>query len=161
MSPPQKQPRRDWSTETDEGTTNVEVSVLESINNKLSILEILHADIKELKTSLEFTQSQIEVLQVENKELKLTVNTLTAQVNTISNDNKTMKETILDLQSRSMRDNLIFTGITEQPQDNPEIAIKVFMQSALKLSQDTVNNITFHRVRCQKQHQTETRCRQI
>lgn len=45
-----------------------------------------------------------------------------------------------------MHDNLIFTGITEQPQDNPEQAIKDFMQSSLKLTQDTKQNITFHRV---------------
>lgn len=120
--------------------------MLDSINNKLSILEILHADIKKLKASLEYTQSQIETLQVENKELKHTVNTLTTQVETMSNKNKTMKETILDLQSSSMHDNLIFTGIKEQPEDNPKQAIKEFMQSSLKLPHDTVHNITFHRV---------------
>lgn len=87
-----------------------------------------------------------KTLQVENKELKLTVNTLTTQVETISNENNTMNETILDLQSRSMRDNLIFTGIKEQPKDNPEQAIKEFMQSSLKLPHDTVHNKTFHRV---------------
>lgn len=31
-----------------------------------------------------------------------------------------MKETILDLQARSIRDNLFFTGIPEQTTDNPE-----------------------------------------
>lgn len=144
MSPPQKQLRRDWSRETDDGATTIEVSVLESINNKLSILELLHADIKDLKASLEYSQSQIETLQIENKELKLTVNTLSAQVHTISSENKNLKETILDIQCRSMRNNLIFTGITEQTQENPENAIKEFMHSALKLTQDAINNITFH-----------------
>lgn len=136
MRPPQKQLRRDWSTETDYGAATIEVSVFESINNKLSILELLHADIKDLKASLEYSQSQIETLQIENKELKLTVNTLSAQVHTISSQNKNLKETILDIQCRSMRDNLIFTGITKQTQENPENAIKEFMHSALKLSQN-------------------------
>ena len=45
-----------------------------------------------------------------------------------------------------MRDNLIFSGIAEQPQEDPERTIKEFMLSALKLPTDTVNNITFHRV---------------
>ncbi|KAI2645916.1 hypothetical protein H4Q32_025263 [Labeo rohita] len=45
-----------------------------------------------------------------------------------------------------MRDNLVFSGIQEQTQDNPEQAIKDFMHSALKLPKETVNNITFHRV---------------
>lgn len=45
-----------------------------------------------------------------------------------------------------MRDNLVFTGIAEKTEDNPKNAIKEFMQSALKLIQDTINSITFHRV---------------
>lgn len=65
---------------------------------------------------------------------------------TIKNENKLMKETSLDLQSRSIRDNLVFSGITDQPQEDLEHTIKEFMQSMLKLPHDTVNNITFHRV---------------
>lgn len=101
-------------------TTMVKVSLLQSINDKLSILEMMHADIKELKTSLEFTQSQTDTLQAENKDLKLSVSKLTADMETVKNKNKLMKETILDLQSRSMHNNLVFSGITEQPQEDPE-----------------------------------------
>ncbi|KAL0152777.1 hypothetical protein M9458_052500 [Cirrhinus mrigala] len=45
-----------------------------------------------------------------------------------------------------MRDNLIFSGIPEQIQDNPEHAIKEFMHSNLKIPKETVEKITFHRV---------------
>ncbi|KAL0182496.1 hypothetical protein M9458_021871, partial [Cirrhinus mrigala] len=105
--PKKKQPRREYSAESEEDptTTTIEVGLLESINNKLTILEVLHQDIKDLKSSLDFSQSQID-----------------------------------------MRDNLVFSGIQEQTQDNPEQAIKDFMHSALKLPKETVNNITFHRV---------------
>ena len=57
-----------------------------------------------------------------------------------------MKETILDLQCHSMLDNLIFNGIPEHTADNPENAIKDFMQTVLKLPPDTISKITFHRV---------------
>lgn len=57
MSQPQEQPR---STETDERTTTIEVSVLKSINNKLSILELLHMDIKDLKASLENSNNKLK-----------------------------------------------------------------------------------------------------
>lgn len=144
--PCRKQSRRDYSTSTDEDDGTIPVSLLESINSKLAILELLHADIKDLKASLEFSQSQILTLQQENKELTNTVNTLSAQITTLTNENKEMKGAILDLQCRSMRDNLIFSGIPEQPTDDPEQAIKDFMQSALKLPLDSVNNIGFHRV---------------
>lgn len=167
--PAKKRPTRDWSTETDPDSeqpanttasasttttpatfTSIEVSLLESINNKLGILELLHADIKDLKASLEYSQSQIDTLVIENNELKGNVTTLSDQVNQLTTENKLMKEQILDLQCRSMRDNLIFSGIP-LPSDNatpddPEKAIQEFMQSSLKIPPETANKITFHRV---------------
>lgn len=50
-----------------------------------------------------------------------------------------MKVTILDLQCRSMRDNLILSGVPETTQENPE-----FLHSSLKLPMTTINTITFH-----------------
>lgn len=126
--PKKKQPRREDSAESEDNiTTSIEVCVLESINNKLAILELLHQDIKDLKASLEFSQTQIESIQNENKELQNKITTITTQLVQITEENKFMKETILDLQCRSMRDNLIFSGIPEQAQDNPEKTIKDFM----------------------------------
>ena len=61
-------------------------------------------------------------------ELKTSVISLTEQMAVVSKENKTMNETILDLQSRSMWDNLIFfSGIPEQPSGavpDPERAVK-------------------------------------
>lgn len=149
MSEPNKKIRkRDSSTETDEEIT-VEVSVLASINSKLAILELLHTDIRDLKASFEFSQSQIETLMQENVELKATVSHLSTQVTKLSKENQIMQETILDIQCRSMRDNLIFSGINILPQntpDDPEKAIKQFMHDSLKLPAATVEEITFHRV---------------
>lgn len=69
-----------------------------------------------------------------------------SQLSSVVAENKNMKKTILDLQARSMRDNLIFTGIPEPPADQPENAVKDFLIKQLKLPTDTVDNITFHRV---------------
>lgn len=146
--PQKKQPRREYSAESEDGssTTKIEVGLLESINNKLAILELLHQDIKDLKTSLEFSQSQIESLQKANNEMDKKISEITTTIKCLSNENKLLKESLLDIQCRNMRDNLIFSGIPEQIQDNPEQAIKDFMHSSLKLPKETVNNITFHRV---------------
>lgn len=57
-----------------------------------------------------------------------------------------MKETILDLQARSMRDNLVFSGIPENTQENPEKTLMDFMQPHLKLPPEKTKRITFHRV---------------
>ena len=61
-------------------------------------------------------------------------------------ENRVMKETLLDIQSRSMRENLILSGIPEHVSNNPEGAIREFMKSALKLPIETVNKVAFHRV---------------
>lgn len=68
-----------------------------------------------------------------------------------------MKETILNIQTRLMHNNLIFSGIPEISPDNPELQIQNFMQSQLKLPTDVIQNITFHRVhRLGKQQQDKT-----
>lgn len=105
---PAKRTKTDSSTDTDNlHTTNIQVSVLESINWKLDILGMLHQKIKDLRSSLEFTHHQIGDLHRDNAEL------LTSQIVTIQKENKTLKETFLDIQTQSMRYNLIFSGIPE------------------------------------------------
>lgn len=144
---PSKRKKADSSTDTqDLEVTDIQVSVLESINKKLDILSLLHQEIKDLKASLEFTHQQIEDLQRDNTELRSTLTAVTSEVNTLKKENKTLRETVLDIQSRSMRDNLIFSGIPESTPDNPETLVKNFMVSALKIPAETVKNITFHRV---------------
>ncbi|KAF7641833.1 hypothetical protein LDENG_00270870 [Lucifuga dentata] len=73
------------------------------------------------------------------------VDLLTNKTDTLAKENKKTNETVLDIQSRSMCDNLIFSGIPENPSsDDPEALLKDFMISKLKLPPDTVDNITFH-----------------
>lgn len=62
----------------------------------------------------------------------------------LSEENKGMKESILDIQARSKRDNLIFSGIPEQEEEDPEAPFKKFLQKQLELPVDTVKNISFH-----------------
>lgn len=97
--PQKKQPRREYSAESqDESTTTIEVSLLESINNKLAILEPLHQDIKDLKTSLEFSQSQIQFLKKANNEMHRKISEITTTIECLSNENKLLKESLLDIQ---------------------------------------------------------------
>ena len=146
---------RDSSTDTEDLDTDskVEVGVLQSINTKLlrmetqlSLIDVLHKDIRDLKTSLEFSFEQIKDLQHDTNNMKFTVNSLTTELDKINKENKTLRETLLDVQCRSMRDNLIFTGIPEKTEEDPEKTVKNFMCEHLKISENTVNEISFHRV---------------
>ena len=123
---------------------------LSSLDSRIALIELLHKEFNCIQKSLEFSQAQILELTRENTQLRHSVNTLTTQMATVVKENKSMNETILYLQSRSMRDNLIFSGIAEPPPGgatpDPEQAVKDFMTNQLKIPSDTVKQIAFHRV---------------
>ncbi|KAL3973864.1 phosphatidylinositol phospholipase C, delta [Sarotherodon galilaeus] len=106
---------------------------LSSFDARLSLVEILHREFKSLRESLEFSQQQVETLTAENATLRESVKCLT--------DN-----TVIDLQARSMRDNLVFSGIPEAAGEDAETTAKSFIKTHLKLPEDTVKNIVFDRV---------------
>ncbi|XP_057688273.1 uncharacterized protein LOC130913584 [Corythoichthys intestinalis] len=117
-----------------------------SIDKKISIaLEILQGEIKELKESLVFTQQEVVYLKSQNDILKGAFESTAGLLESMKKENKIMKESILDLQSRSMRDNLIFSGIEENT-DKPEALVKSFMATSLKLPKEMVDSIKFTRV---------------
>lgn len=142
---------------------------LSALDARLSLIETLHKEFQSLRHSLEYSQQQIDSLTTENRSLKGSVNTLTAtlssvttQLTAITTDSKIMQETILDLQTRSMRDNLIFSGIPEPSPDDPEKAVKDFLVNQLKLTPQIAEDITFHRVhRLGQKQSTSTRPRPI
>ena len=121
-------------------------TTLSSLDARISLVEVLHKEFQCVRESLEFNHAQTLTLIAENKSLKETVSTLTTQMETVLKENKAMKETVLDLQSRSMRDNLVFSGISEGDNDDAEKQIKRFISTNLHIPPDTVKDITFHRV---------------
>ena len=143
-----------WSESVAEpgGVMEVDAAVLESINarlSKLDMLDSLQHDIRELKTSLEFSQQQIEDLRKENAFLKGVVKEVQQSAVSLTLEKKRMKETLLDIQCRDMRDNLIFSGISEKKGEEkaePEQLVKEFMSKKLNLSPEVVRDITFSRV---------------
>ncbi len=64
-------------------------------------------------------------------------------------DNTKLRDDLLYVQSQSMRNNLIFANIPEDPQESQlqtEGKVRLFMVEKLKLSQDLVDEIKFDRV---------------
>ncbi|XP_072573290.1 uncharacterized protein [Paramormyrops kingsleyae] len=119
---------------------------LSSFDARMSLLEILHREFQAMRESLEFSQKQVETLAKENAALRESVKSLTEGLGQLSLENKKIKEAVLDLQARSMRDNLVFAGIPEAADENPETTVKNFIHKQLKLPAETTSNITFHRV---------------
>ena len=122
---------------------------LQSINKKLDKLDMLNAmmeEIKGLKESLEFSQELISDLVKDNVELKGKMEIMEARVDTIETVNKKLRESLLDVQCRSMRDNIVFTGIPEAEGKNCEIVIREFMSDQLNMPSETAQGVTFSRV---------------
>ncbi|XP_052693770.1 uncharacterized protein LOC128172039 [Crassostrea angulata] len=70
-----------------------------------------------------------------NSEIQDTVRTLNGEL-------KELKERHIDLQTRSMWDNLIFDGIQEETEEHTEEVLKTFIQKEMNISDD----LPFHRV---------------
>lgn len=130
-------------------TIEVDINLIQSINNRLGKLDMLDSmmqEIKGLRASLEFSQMQIDDLNRDNTELKRKVEVMENKVDMFQMDNRKLKDSVLDVQCRSMRDNLVFSGIPEKEGTNCETLIREFMVDQLKLPIDTVQSITFSRV---------------
>ena len=72
--------KKDSATDTDDlNNTDIEVSILESINRKLAIPEEVHRERQQVRTSLEYSQAEIQTLiqTPENTILQTNVKTLT------------------------------------------------------------------------------------
>ena len=64
-------------------------------------------------------------------------------------ENKSLKGDIIDLKSRSMRDNLIFSYIPEKESETPDVTehiLREFLELNLKMEKQDDTNIRFDRV---------------
>ena len=95
--------KRDSSTDTDDfifsppGMVKVETDLLNSINDKLGILEFVSKDVKELKASLEMSDEKAATLEKETHKLKGTVNKIETEVNELKKENIVLKKPYLTL----------------------------------------------------------------
>ena len=122
------------------------------INTKVSDLE---TKMKDMDTRLianerarQFISNENEQNKTEMKSAKDDIKDVKKTCNQLEKDAKSMKEKMVDLESRSVRENLMFYGITEHDKDeNCEELVKTVCKEALKIT--TADNMVFvrdHRV---------------
>ncbi|CAL9706223.1 unnamed protein product [Knipowitschia caucasica] len=115
---------------------------------KLDVLDELKTEVGELRRSVDFVHTTMEKIEKENKTIKEDVTKLKRTTEDLTNENKKLKTTLLDLQCRSMRDNLLFMGIKEQPNETyktSEGLVRSFLLHQLGLSEDEVEAIQVDR----------------
>lgn len=104
------------SSDLDDSSSDIRES-LSAIKHQLEKLDLRDrrlADVNELKASVELNNSLIETLKADNASLRIEVNNLKRPTDELQNDNFNVAKELLDLQCRSVRDNIIFHGKTRK-----------------------------------------------
>ncbi|XP_052806337.1 uncharacterized protein LOC128241093 [Mya arenaria] len=121
---------------------NIEKTV-NTINLKISDMDIkinnLESKVTEVETSCSFISNEFERQKTEVNEAKIEIRKLQQTCGDLKNQSHEfeiqkdqMNDKLLDLESRSMRDNLIFYGIQEHgPEENCDTLVKDFIASKL------------------------------
>lgn len=85
----------------------------------------------------------MKALTAENSAVKELVKSLTNGMSQLSDENMKIKETFLDLQSRSMRDNLVFMGKPETLEENAKEKFKGSSRPSLSFQRTKLSPSTF------------------
>lgn len=127
---------------------------LQSIENKLATLDVIQqllTDIVALKVSVEFTNKRCADLEKKNKELEDDVKKwkeTSLNVTKCQTENKKLNTALLDLKCRSMRNNIVITGLDEDPKEDYAITerkVKVFLKDSLKMPDAQIAKMDFQK----------------
>ena len=123
------------------------VSALAKLDGNKKIKDIftqMHSLIIDLQKSCTNLSEENTDLKTDVKCLKKRLELSECLVTTLQKQNKKQSEEILDLQTRSMRDNLIFTGIPEKDNENLPETIRKFLKDEMNMQNS--ENVNFDRV---------------
>ena len=95
---------------------------------------------------------ELSILSTINEKLdtfEFAIGSAQDEITQLNNDKKKMQDSLLYLQSQSMRNNLVFSGLTEDGNEKPEITegkVRQFMVEKMKIAQDIVDGFQLERV---------------
>ena len=125
------------------------VDLESSINSVKGEVKEMKGKITEVEQSVAFLSDQYDKQVKDVTEVKTVLKNVTDETARCSSDLSAvvgglddLYERHLDLQTRSMRDNLIFDGIAETEGENTEDALKTFIATEMEVTDE----ISFHRV---------------
>lgn len=118
-----------------EGNQNIIIKEVFSQMNKV---------IAQLQNTNEFLLKENSELKSDVKSMKKRLDLTEGLVISVRKQNEQLNENVIDLKTRSMRDNLIFTGIPENENENTGETLKNFLKKEMKIPD--VANLAFDRV---------------
>ena len=140
------------------------IGSVSQVNKKVAILEsemravhVLNDRVTQMDSRLTNIEPAIDQIRIDvskaNEELNITKRQLASQMYDI---NETKKK-LVDIENRSMRDNLIFLGIPESQNENPEAIVQAITTQRMGLE----GRISFERVHRMGQKRDNGRARPI
>ncbi|XP_062615270.1 uncharacterized protein LOC134277008 [Saccostrea cucullata] len=127
-----------------------------NVNQELKELKNMKVKVEDIEKGMNHISLQYDEQQKAVKEIERTVKDIDKRSTSTLKENEAMREELeavrsdlcdlkerhLDLQTRSMRDNLIFEGIAETQEEDAEDLIKEFIKTEMNIT----DKIDFHRV---------------
>jgi len=87
----------------------------------------------ETKEACKENETEIMKVKRENIAVKAKLSEMETYIKTFKNEREEMKESLLDIKCRSMKYNLVFTGLRETPYENTEEKLRDFLGQELKI----------------------------
>ena len=102
---------------------------------KLDVLDQLAVQVASLTTSLEFCHASIAELKAENDSLRAQVTTIAGDTDERQRQAANDHNAVVQLEWRSMRDNLVFYGIDETKDENCDAMLAQFFTGELAVTE--------------------------
>ena len=178
-----KNTKADTHVESTEPTNRDLMNCLQEINGRINIVEkklevIDHlkkklgnfeSELKNLWITLEDRNKQVEqrVMRVEDRidESDISSAMMTSRLAQLEKENENLKDDLVYLKSQSMRNNLVFVGITEESTiegpDQTESKLRNHLANVMKLSDEFAKTVKFERVHRSPSERKQGRNRSI
>ena len=98
------------------------------------------------KKDIEKAQSDIKNSKSEIAGLKTRCDAIETKSREQQTESSKLQRKLYDLETRNMRDNLVFYGLPESATENCEQLVKLFMEEKLHMNHTDVENIVFDRI---------------
>jgi hypothetical protein len=124
-------------------------SRLDNIDQKLTKLDALESKFELLSTDLLAVKSDIAKINDRSDHLEFDILNTNDMVKEVAKKQESLQDEILDIQARSMRDNLVFFNIPEYSgprTEDVEETVRAFIKDSMKMPVDQCDNLRFERV---------------
>ncbi len=122
--------------------------------DKLDKIDKVAEDIEGLQVSMNYHAEVVEELRKNNESQRGQIEELVQQMVSVQAENTKLKEAFLDLEARSMRDNLMFYNLPEEEGEDCELKLTRFIKEEMEVGVEGLDLARVHRIGVKKPNKT-------